>query len=199
MCELATISLVASGLGTVMSAVGGMQQANAQAAQADYQRQVAQQNQQLALRQADDALVRSAIEQRDIKERGRVEEQRYRVAAAELIGTQRAGLAASGAELGSDTSAGRSLIESRMTAELDAQTIRDNVHRALWERAYAGEQEAWGHQVGASNYANQQAMLAAEARNARKAGAFAAGTTLLSGAGNVAGKWYQFDRMGAWG
>lgn len=197
MCEPATLTLVGMGLSAAMTAGSMIMQGQAQAAQANHERQIARQNEQLAKAQADDALVRSKIEQRDIAERGRIEEQRYRIQASQLISQNKSALAASGVLLEDGTSAAESLIDSRATAELDAQTIKSNTKQAIFERAYTGEQEAFGHKIQSVSFANQQSALAAQAKNARTAGFFQAGTTLLSGASKVGGKFREFKRQGA--
>lgn len=189
MCEPATIM---AGIGLVASVGGQIMSSSAQAQQLKHQQAVAQRNQQLANMQADDALVRSKIETRDIADRGRIEEQRYRVQASQLISTQKSALAANGVVLNDDESAGQSLIDSRATAELDAQTIKTNTRREIYDRAYAGEQEAFGNRIQASNFASDASMLAAQAKNARTAGVFNAGTTLLSGASKVHDRWKKY-------
>src|SRR3546814_4675107 len=82
---LPVIALGATVLGTVVGAVGKIQEGQALKEQAAYQSAVARNNQILAERSAQDAL-----------DRGKIEEQRQRQATRQLQGRQRAVLAANG-------------------------------------------------------------------------------------------------------
>lgn len=102
MCEPTTIMMAA---GAAMSAYGSLQQGKAQAAAANYEAQVAQNNARLAL------------------ENGAVQEQAQRQQMQGLIGQQRAAYAASGVALDSGSALG--VIEgTARQGELDALTIR---------------------------------------------------------------------------
>jgi cold shock CspA family protein len=79
---ISVISMVASGVGTAMSVMGQMQQAEAAQAQMNYQAQVADNNRQIADWQAADA-----------KTRGQIEEDNQRMQVQRMLGAQKAGLA----------------------------------------------------------------------------------------------------------
>lgn len=188
MCDptggVATMAIMAA-----LSAMASMQQAAAAAKQAKHRQKVAEANQRIANQKADDALVRSVQDQRDIIQQGQREEQRFRVDASQALGSQMAAFAANGSLLDPDTSAGGTLIQTREQGELNAMTIRSNTQRAAFDRKTNGENEAWGLQAQAANFANEASAASAEAKNAITGGALSAGASLLGGASKVAGKW----------
>jgi hypothetical protein len=111
---------------------------------------------------------------------GQREEQKSRIATANLKGTQRASLAANGVDLGVG-SAENILTTTDVMGEIDANTIKDNAIRS-----------AWGYRTQAVNYQSQ-------ARSSRAAsGAIspesAMASTLIGGAGQVASSWYQMGK-----
>lgn len=174
----AILSLGATALSTGLGVVGmvGQQQAQAQAAsaaqaQARYQAQVAQQNQELARRQAADAT-----------QRGQVAEDNRRRQTALQIGQQRAGLAAQGTDFtGSETDI---LGDTAAAGELDARTIRANAAR-----------EAYGYTVQGLGYGNTAALETARAANSTYTPNYlGAGASLLSGAATLSDKWRRFQQ-----
>jgi hypothetical protein len=174
----AILSLGATALSTGLGVVGmvGQQQAQAQAAsaaqaQARYQAQVAQQNQEIARRQAADAT-----------QRGQVAEDNRRRQTALQIGQQRAGLAAQGTDFtGSETDI---LGDTAAAGELDARTIRANAAR-----------EAYGYQVQGMGYANEVGLQYTRAANSTYSPNYlGAGASLLSGASTLADKWRRFQQ-----
>lgn len=181
MCEpislTTALSLGATALSTGMGVVGMVGQQNAQAqaanaaqAQARYQAQVAQQNQELMRRQEADAL-----------QRGQVAEENRRRLTAQQIGQQRAALAGQGTDFtGSETDI---LGDTAAAGELDAQTIRSNAAR-----------EAYGYQVQGLGYGNTAALETARAANSTYTPNYmGAGASLLSGASTLADKWRRFQ------
>ncbi len=173
----AIISLGATALSTGLGVVGmvGQQQAQAQAAsanaaQARYQAQVAQQNQELARRQAADAT-----------QRGQAAEENRRRQTALQIGQQRAGLAAQGTDFsGSETDI---LGDTAAAGELDAQTIRANAAR-----------EAYGYTVQGLGYGNTASMEYTRAANSTYTPNYlGAGASLLAGASTLSDKWKRFQ------
>lgn len=166
---LATIATVASVASGAVGAVGAIQQGRAAKAQADYQARVAENNRILAERAAKQA-----------EEAGELASHQARQRARQLIGRQRAIIAAGGGDVG----VGSALDITSDTAafgELDALTIKTNAAR------------------DAANYRAQGANFQADADLARARGStaltssyFNAGGTILSTAGNVASKWYNF-------
>lgn len=144
-------------------------QSSAQKAANEAQAQVAENNAQLAVWQAQDALYRGAIE-----------ENRVRVGSAQMKGAQRAAYAANGVTLDSDSVA-RTLTDTEVLGDIDANTAR-----------YNAEREAWAHRMQAQDSRNRATIL----RNAEvpvpdsTSGAIIG--SLLSGAGNVAQSWYKW-------
>jgi len=70
MCEPATLAMIALGTmaaGTVVTAVGAIQQGNAARKQADFNSQVSRNNAVLATRQADDSLKRGRLRERQLR------------------------------------------------------------------------------------------------------------------------------------
>lgn len=170
---LPAIAIGGAVLGTVVGAVGQIQEGQALKEQAAYQAAVARNNQILAERAAQDAL-----------DRGKIEEQRQRSATKQLQGRQRAVLAANGVvvdvgsalDITSDTAA---------IGELDALTIRSNAER-----------EALGFRTQGMNFQAEADLAKAKGEAASQAGYMGAMGTLLSGGGQVAQKWYNFKKTG---
>lgn len=172
---LPVLSIVGSVLGTVMSAVGQMQQGKAAAAQAEYQAAVGRNNAILAQRAADDARLR-----------GDEAARRKAVEVKQLAGRQRAVLAANGVLVDQ----GSALDITSDTAEigkLDELTIRSNAER-----------EALGFEAQGMNFNASAGLNQMRADNATSSGIGSAFGTVLGGAGTVASKWYQFKNEG-WG
>lgn len=173
MCEPTTImmgvSLAATAVGTMVSMQQQQAQGRALAQQAQYRAAVAQNNQVLAERAAQDAI-----------QRGGVEESRSRMETNRLIGRQRAALAASGQVV--DTGSALSIVgDTAALGELDAQTIRSNAER-----------EALGFRIKGMDFEAESALSQASGRQAVTDANFGSASTLLSGAGTVANRWYNF-------
>lgn len=163
------VSLAAAAVGTMISMQQQKQQGKALAQQAQYRAQVAQNNQVLAERAAQDAL-----------QRGGVEEARQRMATNQNIGRQRAALAGSGQVV--DTgSALTAITDTRAIGELDAQTIRSNAER-----------EALGFRIKGMDFEAESALSRASGRQALTDSKYAQAGTLVSGIGNVSSKWYNY-------
>lgn len=169
MCDLVTALTIGS---TLIGGAGAIQQGQAQAASARYNAQVAEMNARMADRAAKDAL-----------ERGKLEEQKQREKTAQIIGQQRAGMAANGLDL-SFGSPLDTLVDTATLGELDALTIRANTYR----------DERDIRQQGA-NYRGQAGMYRAGASSALSGGYLNAAGTLLGGGsrsyetGKKAGVW----------
>lgn len=179
MCEPATLSalsIAATVVGTGVSALGQMQAGKAQAAQLNYQAAVGRNNSILAQRAADDARLRG-------EEAARREASKTK----QLAGRQRAVLAANG-QLVDQGSALDITSDTAEIGKLDELTIRSNAER-----------EALGYEAQGMNFqagSNLNSMGAANASTASIGGAFG---TVLTGAGNVASKWYNFKKEGIFG
>lgn len=168
MCDPVTaiaVSTVASIGGAMMQMQAQNQQAEAQQASLNYQRQVAENN----------AATSEALA-KDATERGRAEERRHRQQVQQLLGRQQAvfgatGLQTSGSALGI-------LGDTAEMGELDALQIRDNAER-----------EAFGFRAQASNDRAQAGLLGQQAANVQ--GATIA--PLLNATASVAGQWYDYS------
>ena len=147
-------------LATVIGAAGTLMQGMAANSAAKAQAAAANQNARIAEAQAHDAI-----------ERGGQEELRLRRQMAQLQGTQRSALAASGMDI--DSGSALDVQDASMReGEQDAVAIRFNAAR-----------EGWGHQVQAANYRNEASAARAAGRNALFGSIVGAGTSLLSAAG----------------
>lgn len=169
---LATTAIVTSAIGVGVSAYGNYQQTKAANSAAEYNAQLQKRNADVADMQAKDAI-----------QRGEVEEKQFRLNVSKLKGQQRAGFGASGAVVDS----GSSLDVLKDTAEfgeLDALTIRHNA-----------AVEAWGFKNQAANFTGQADLSRLQKRSA----GFAAGSTLITGAGQVAGQATTYAGAGAFG
>lgn len=155
--------------GLVSGALGASRQSEATQQAYNYQAAVNKNNAQVAEWQAQDAL-----------QRGTKAEQAQRLKVAQLKSSQRAGFAARGVAL-DEGSPLAILQDTDMMGEMDALTIRDNA-----------EKEAWGARMQGANYSSDSAMLSARAGAESSTGA--AFGSLLTGAGAVAGSWYDRRR-----
>lgn len=161
---VAALPMMAAGVG--LSAAGSYNQAAAQKGALNYDAIVNENNAQIAQYQAQVAQTVGARQ-----------EQNSRLQTADLYGAQRAGMAANGVAL-DQGSASDVLTSTRMMGERDALTIRDNTAQRVWE----DQQQASNFRARAN-----ASRAAASSVNPLLAGA----SSLLGGAGMVAGSWYQ--------
>jgi len=153
---LAAASLATSVAGTGLGAIGQARRAQAAAGQASYQAQVARNNQIIAERSATLA-----------EQQGQAQEDRQRLKTAQLLGSQRAALAAQGGDVnaGSDLDI---LGDTARAGESDAQTIRSNTML-----------QAYGHRLEATSAAGQANLYEANAANEMANLPFGIGSSLL--------------------
>lgn len=164
------IGLAIAAIGTGVSVYSGIQQGKAQSAQAEYQSAVMKNNAIYAERAAKDA-----------EARGKIAEDQQRMQTQQLIGRQRALLAANGVMV--DTGSAADLTaDTAMIGEQEALTVRNNAQR-----------EANGYRQQGANF-DSQAYIAQQNSGMNWMGV---GGTALSGIGSVADKWYNYDRLGA--
>ncbi len=168
---LAVASLVASAGSTVLGAIGQANRAQADAGQASYMAQVARNNQIIADRNATLAL-----------QQGQVQEDRQRLKTAQVLGSQRAALAAQGGDVnaGSDLDI---LGDTARAGESDAQAIHNNTML-----------RAYGHQLEATSAGGQANLYSANAANTMANLPFGIGSSLLGGASSLADKWAGYLR-----
>lgn len=150
----------------------------AQRESAESEAELADFNASVATTQAQDAI-----------ERGQDEESRYRTGVRDLIGSQRAGFAASGVTVDFG-SAEDVQADAAFLGELDALTNRNNAAR-----------EAWGYKVQAvdlrkrAEIARKTGVYAeATGREQQKAARIGAATTLVAGAGSILAQKYGYGR-----
>ncbi len=166
--ESMTLAIVMSAASAVTGAIGRFQQGRQQRDLARYQAALARNNQTVAGYHADDAL-----------KRGETEEKQHRLRVEQLKGRQRS--VQGGRGLLTDTGSNLHIVlDTAEQGEFDALTIRSNAAR-----------QAWAHRNEAANFGAEAGLLDAQARNAYADGLFGGVTSLLSGAGTVAEKWYQ--------
>ncbi len=173
---LAAGSMAMSAAGSVMGAIGQGQQAAAAAGQANYQAQLARNNQMIAEWNAQRAL-----------QQGQVAEQQQRFKTSQVIGSQRAALASQG----SDVNSGSPLDivgDSARAGEFDAQTIRNNA-----------AMQAYGFRVQAANAGAQSELYRQSAANTMDALPFGIGSSLLGGASSLFDKGLSYYGKGYFG
>lgn len=159
--------LAMQAFGAATSAYGAYNSSKSAGAAYAYQAQVQRNNAQAAEWQARDAITR-----------GQQDENRHRLKAAQLKGTQRASMAARGIAL-DEGSALNILDDTDFMGDMDALVIRDNAAR-----------EAWAYREKAKGNLADSFLMQGRAA-AESPGAAAAGS-LLTSAGNVASNWYAY-------
>lgn len=174
MADPFSIALAAGGAG--ISAFGAFSGGQAQSRQLQYQAAVAELNKKIALQNADYA-----------QHTGDIQGRQYGMQAAQRAGAIRAGIGASGIDIGSGSKAAVQ-DSQRYVTELDTAQIRDNAAR-----------KAYGYAVEATQNEAQAGLLRSAASDAESAGMIKAVGSLVSGAGSVADKWYQGSSVGLFG
>ena len=160
------ISLGATALGTGMGVISSIQQGKAQAAQAQYQADVARQNQELAERQA-------GAERREGYEAMIATRQET----ARLIGRQRAAAGASGAA-----------VDVGSNLDLQADT-------AAQGEIDAGLDSAYNYELQAHNYRQQAAAYDAQGRGASRAGYLNAMSAAVGGIAEMGSTWAGYKAL----
>lgn len=164
----AAAAVASTALGTVSS----IQQGKQQQAMYNYQAKVAEQNAEIAKRNADTE-----------RQTGIEEARLQRMKTLQAVGAQQTAMAANGMDVTQGTSL--DIIEDTAAmGELDALQIQTNY-----------EKKALAYELQAGNYTNQANMDAISGRNAYTAGKINAVSTGLNGIGKLAGvatKWVGF-------
>jgi hypothetical protein len=177
---LAAASLATSVIGTGMGIIGQSQAAQAQAAQAagmaQYQASVARMNQALMEQNAQRA-----------EQQGEADAERQDLKTAQLMGSQRAALAAQGGDVnaGSDLDI---LGDTARAGKLDELAIRSNAAR-----------QAYGFRVQGAGLGSQAGLYSAQAGNAYSPLStlpFSIGSSLLGSASSLGDKWLTYSRKG---
>ena len=168
---LAIASLAFSAFGTGASFIGQIRAGQAAQAQANFQAQIARNNQIIAQRNADDA-----------RDRGKIAADLQRQKNAQLRAKQKTTLAANNVLIGQD--AALQLEEDTAAiGELDALTIQSNAER-----------EALGFEAQGAGFGAEASLQGLVGDNARSSSFLKAGSSLLSGTAAVADKWVAFKR-----
>lgn len=144
---------------TVFSVIGSINDANSKSDAYESQAQWNQYNATIQRQNADVALQQSASEQGRQNRRAR-----------QILGEQRAGVAQSGTGFGGSNA--DLLDQSATLAELDMLNI-----------AYEGQMRARGHEIQAQGDEYSSRVNRRNAKNAKSAGLFSAGKSLLTGFG----------------
>jgi hypothetical protein len=173
---LSIISIGATVIGGAVNMFGQMQQAKAQEGAANYQAQVARNNQTIAEQNA--AYSRQA---------GAVEAEQQSQRTAKLVGAEIAGQGASGI----DPTTGSPAEVVRGTREMGRLDTLNLVQNA--------ELRARGFNIEASNQGANAGLLTQQASNAQTAGMFGAAGSLLTAGSSVADKWLKFKNTGVEG
>jgi hypothetical protein len=174
MCDPATITIATTLMSAGLGAAGQIQQGKAAKAASNQQANVADMNAKISSARARDAI-----------DRGQQEEQEKRREVAQFQGRQQAAMAANGVDIGYG-SALDTLVDTATFGELDALTVRSNAAR-----------EAYGHDVDSANKTADAQLSRMEGKGAKKAGYLAAGSTLLSAAGDAYGS-YKKRQIGSY-
>ncbi|MEA4838415.1 MAG: hypothetical protein VB101_09040 [Rhodospirillaceae bacterium] len=168
---VAIAGMAMAAVGTAVSAYSAHASGQQAKAQGNYQAQIAKNNAEIATQNA-----------KDTEAAGRAEEQRQRIANAQKLGAIRAEAGATGVDVGYGTALD-TVADQTMIGEYDALTTRNNSQR-----------QANSYYQQASNFMNDSSSYQTAASNATLNGTLSAGGTLLSGAGKVAGSWYDYAK-----
>ncbi len=175
MCEpatLAAISIATGVIGTGVSAYGMHQRGKAQSEAMAYQADINRRNSIIAQQNAN--MERQA---------GLEEQRRQRLKTAQIIGQQKAGMAASGLMLNDGTPLDV-MSDSAEMGELDALML-----------GYNSEKRARGYLTQSSSLGSQSMLNSMSGQNAMTAGLISAGGSALGGIGKVADSWYKYKTM----
>lgn len=172
----APIAIGMTVLGAAVTAIGQIQASNAAQSQARYEAAIARNNEIRARQLAEDARLRGEAEAADRK--------RYY---SQLEGRQRAALASNNVVV-DEGSALDIVADTAAAATLDDLTIRSNAER-----------EALGFEQQGANFRAEAEMADLRRKASRASLPFEVAGTILSSGTAVAGKWYEFDRTGAFG
>lgn len=170
MCDVVAALTIAS---TALGAYGQIQAGKAEAAASNYNAKVSEMNASISEKRAKDAILR-----------GQEEEQQQRQKTAQIIGQQRAAMAANGVDL-SFGSPLDTLVDTAYMGELDALTIRKNAAR-----------EDYDYRVQAANGTANANLSRMNAKSSLTGGYLGAAGTVLTGVSG-AFKDYRQPRIGA--
>jgi hypothetical protein len=171
---LAIIGVGMSIAGAVQNARGAKKAGDAANAAGESEAKRDEYNAGIADLQAQDALARGAVD-----------ESRFRTSVRGLIGSQRAGFAAQGVDVGSGSAADVQA-DAAYLGELDALQIRSNAAR-----------EAWGYRVEAADNRMAADVARKGGQAARTASRYQAAGTILGTGASLAMQRYGWDKKAA--
>ena len=171
MCGLPMVSMGMQAAGALLNAGAAKAKSQGDKRAYAYQAQVARNNAQIDEYRAEDAI-----------ERGQQAEFRRGLQTAQVAGAQRARFAAAGLAL-NEGSPLNILSDTEYMGQLDRDTIETNANR-----------EAWALRMQASNDLSNADLLQYRSDSEHPNRAFV--TTLIGGAGQVAGSWYKMSGGG---
>lgn len=174
--SLGTLGMAASGGGSLISAFGALSGGQSQSQMYGYQAGMAQLKQKIDLQNRDYAYAT-----------GETEAQRYGMQARSRMGAIRAGIGASGIDIGSGSKADIQTSQQTVT-DIDMAQIRNNAAR-----------RAYGFEIEAANDAAQADLYTKAAADSKQSGLIKALGSLVSGTASVADKWIQGQSSGLWG
>lgn len=164
---LLTISTAGSLVGTGLEAYGNYKEAEAAQQSATANAAIYDQNARFAETQAQDAV-----------QRGRLDVRKVRLGARQLIGAQRAALAANNVRIDSGSAAAIQR-DTTLMADADAFTILENARR-----------DAMGYRQQGANYSAQAEATRSGAKDISSL--LAAAPTIVGGASSVADRWAKW-------
>jgi hypothetical protein len=170
---IAAVSLAATAASAAVGGYSAIASSEAAASNANYQAQVARNNQMIADQNAVFAT-----------EQGQQQSLAKQQQTAQQISGERAATAASGI----DPNTGSSVRIQGSTAALgalDAQTITNNAART-----------AWGYKNQGMDFGAEAGLLQQQSSQASAAGALGAFSSIIGGASSVSSKWTQFNLNG---
>ena len=165
-------ALVLTAASAAISAYGAHEQGVAESNAANYQAQVARNNQIVANQNAQMAL-----------QTGQQQVAAKQQQTSQMIGEQRAAVAASNIDPNSG-SARRIQGDTAGLGALDAATIKNNAART-----------AYGYQTQGTDFAAQAQLLQSQSSSAASAGNLSAFGSIVGGASSVANKWYTYNKL----
>lgn len=170
------IGLGSSAIGGVTGAIGGLFSGISQQRMYNYQAAVAQINAQIAQQNAEYSY-----------QVGEQKSQQYGIQSAQQFGQIKAAQSSSGLDVNSG-SALQTQQSQKFVSSMDLAQIRSDAAKT-----------AYNYDVEATQYENQATLDKSAGANALTAGFINAGSSLLGGASSVASKWLQGQQMGLWG
>jgi hypothetical protein len=182
---LMALSLIMAGVGTATTVAGQIKAGNAAKRAGAAGKEAAESGAELSDYNASVA----ELQAQDAIERGQEDENRYRTGVRSMIGSQRAGFAGAGIDVGFG-SAVDVQADAAFLGELDALQIRTNAGR-----------EAWGYKVQAVDLKKRAeiqrkegVMLETTGREQQSASRWAAGTSILTGGASLLQAKYGYGK-----